>query len=94
MKKYFIVSFLKNGLLGGGIVADSEAITYHTGKITVPKEYRHLEMKYKDIYSVTPYRFFLLPMVLIKMKNGEKFKFAMFFCRKQFINLLNNRFEI
>ena len=94
MKKYFIVSFLKNGLLGGGIVADSEAITYHTGKVTVPKEYRHLEMKYKDIYSVTVYRLFLLPMVLIKMKNGEEFKFAVFFNRKQFINLLNNRFGI
>lgn len=94
MKKYFIVSFVKNGLLGGGIVADSEAITYHTGKVTVPKEYRHLEMKYKDISSVTAYRLFLLPMVLIKMKNGEEFKFAVFFNRKQFINLLNNRFGI
>ena len=51
MKKYFVVSLVKNGILGGGIVADSEAITYHTGKVTVPKEYRHLEMKYKDIES-------------------------------------------
>ena len=34
MKKYFFVSLVKNGILGGGIVADSEAITYHTGKLT------------------------------------------------------------
>lgn len=44
MKKYFIVSLVKNGILGGGIVADSEAITYRTGKVTIPQEYRHLVM--------------------------------------------------
>ena len=32
MKKYFIVSLVKNGILGGGIVADSEAITYHISR--------------------------------------------------------------
>jgi len=53
MKKYFIVSLVKNGILGGGIVADSEAITYYTGKLTIPERYRHLEMKYKEICKVT-----------------------------------------
>ena len=37
MKKYFIVSLIKNGILGGGIVADTEAITYHSGKLTIPQ---------------------------------------------------------
>ena len=37
MKKYFIVSLIKNGILGGGIVADKEAITYHSGKLTIPQ---------------------------------------------------------
>ena len=53
MKKYFFVSLVKNGILGGDIVADSEAITYHTGKLTIPKEYRHLILKYEDICEVT-----------------------------------------
>lgn len=35
--KYFIVSLCKNGILGGGIVADLEKITYKTGKVTVPQ---------------------------------------------------------
>ena len=52
MKKYFVVSLVKNGLIGGGISADSEAITYHTGKVTIPQEYRHLVMKYEDICEV------------------------------------------
>ena len=37
MKHYFIASLVKNGLLGGGITVDSEAITYHTGKLTIPQ---------------------------------------------------------
>ena len=48
------------------------------------------EMKYKDISSVTAYRLFILPMVLIKMKNGEEFKFAVFFGRKRFVNTLRS----
>ena len=90
MKKYFVVSFVKNGILGGGIVADAEAITYHTGKLTVPQEYRHLEMKYKDICNVTTGWLFILPTVLIKMRNGEEFKFAVFFSRKRFVNTLRD----
>ena len=61
MKPYFIVSLIKNGILGGGITADSEAIIYHTGKLTVPVQYRHLEMKYKDMCRVTTGWLFLLP---------------------------------
>ena len=87
MKKYFIVSLCKNGILGGGIVADSEAITYHTGKVTVPKEYRNLVMKYDDIYEAISGWIFILPTVLIKMKSGEEYKFVVF-NRKRFVNTL------
>ncbi len=90
MKKYFVVSLVKNGILGGGIVADSEAITYHTGKVTVPKEYRHLEMKYKDICRLTIGWLFIMPTVLIKMENGEEFKFAVFFGRNRFVKTLRD----
>ena len=90
MKKYFVVSLVKNGILGGGIVADSEAITYHTGKVTVPKEYRHLEMKYKDICRATIGWLFIIPTVLIKMQNGEEFKFAVFFGRNRFVKTLRD----
>jgi len=89
MKKYFIVSLIKNGILGGGITADSEAVTYHTGKVTVPDEYRRLEMKYKDISEAEPGWFCILPTVLIKMKNGAEYKFAVFFGRQRLINTLN-----
>ena len=88
MKKHFIVSLVKKGLLGGRIAADAEAITYHTGKTTVPQKYRHLEMKYKDIRKVTRGGNFILPTVSIEMKNGEEFKFVVFFNSGRFIDTL------
>ena len=88
MKKFFVVSLVKNGLIGGGISADSEAITYRTGKVTIPQEYRHLVMKYEDICEVTKEWLFVLPTVTIKMRNGNEYKFAIFFNRKRFVDTL------
>ena len=90
MKKYFVVSLVKNGLIGGGISADSEAITYRTGKVTIPQEYRHLVMKYEDICEVSSEWLFVLPTVTVKMRNGNEYKFAIFFNRKHFVDTLIN----
>ena len=90
MKNYFIVSLIKNGIIGGSIVADSEAITYHTGKITIPQEYRHLVMKYKDISEVSKGWLFILPTVTVKMRSGDEYKFAVFFSRKHLVDVLIN----
>ena len=68
--------------------ADSKAITYHTGKLTIPQEYRHIVMNYQDICKVTKGRLFILPTVTVKMRNGNEYKFAIFFSRKRFINTL------
>lgn len=90
MKKYFMVSLVKNGILGGSLVAEEEAITYRTGKVTVPQAYRNLVMKYEDICEVTPGWLFILPTVTVKMKNGEEYKFAVFFGREQLVNILKD----
>ena len=91
MKKYFVVSLMKNGILGGGMVADDEAITYHTGKVTVPNEYRRLEMKYQDIGEATTSWHCLLPTVLIKMHSGSEYRFAVFFGTKRLMSILKDR---
>ena len=88
MKKYFIASLVKGGLLGGGIVADTDVITFHTGKVTVPNEYRHIEMKYEDISEVTLGWMLVLPTVMVKMTNGKEYKFAIFYNRKRFADTL------
>ena len=90
MKKYFIVSLIKNGILGGSIVADSEAIIYHTGKLTIPQEYRYIVMKYEDIYEVTKGWLLVLPTVTVKMRNGNEYKFAVFFGRKRLIDTIRS----
>lgn len=90
MKQYYVVSLIKNGILGGGLVANTEAITYHTGKITIPQEYRQIEMKYEDIQEVIQGWLFILPTVTLKMRNQKEYKFAMFFNRKRLINTLKN----
>ena len=86
MKKYFIVSLIKNGILGGSIVATEDAITYRTGKLTIPQEYRNLVLKYNDIAEVSKGWALILPTVTIKMNDGKEYKFAVFFNRKRLIN--------
>jgi hypothetical protein len=88
MKKYFIVSLVKNGILGGSLTAGPEAVTYSTGKLTVPPEYRHFSMKYADICQVTKGWLFILPTVTIEMRSGKDYKFAVFFSRKRLVNTL------
>lgn len=89
MKKYFMVSLCKNGILGGGIVADSDKITYKTGKITVPDKYKNIEMKYEEIVSLTEGWLFIFPTVSLKMKDGEEYKFIVF-ARKRFVSVIRN----
>ena len=91
MKNYFAVSLVKNGILGGDIVADEEAITYHTGKLTVPQEYRNLVMRYENISKVTKGWLFVLPTVTVKMKNGSEYTFAVFFGRNRFLDILTDK---
>lgn len=90
MKEYFVVSLIKNGIIGGGIVADPEAITYHTDKLTVPQEYRHLVMRYEDICEVTRGWSFILPTVTVKMRNGKEYTFAVFFGRDRLVDTLSS----
>lgn len=87
MKKYFIVSLCRNGILGGGIIADNQKITYKTGKLTVPDTFRNLEMRYEDIAGITMGWLLFFPTVTIKMKDSEGYKFIVF-ARKKFLKMI------
>ncbi|MBQ9119198.1 MAG: hypothetical protein IJY09_03955 [Lachnospiraceae bacterium] len=78
MKKYFIVSLCKEGVLGGGMLLDSEKATYKTGKVTVSEKYRNLEMRYEEMAEMVPGHTLFWPTVTIKMKNSEEYKFIVF----------------
>ena len=45
MRQVFIASICREGVLGGGITADDEALTFRTGKVTVSPALRHLVLK-------------------------------------------------
>ena len=90
-KQLFIVSFCYRGLLGGEIIADDQAITYKTGKLTIPSEYRNLEMKYTDIAYVYRDKATILPAISVHMKNGSNYKFVFFFSRKKFFELMKSK---
>ena len=87
MKKYFIASLCKEGILGGGIIVDSEKLIYKTGKVTVSEKYRNLEMRYEDITGVVNGWLLFWPTVTIKMKNSEEYKFIVF-ARNRFLVVL------
>lgn len=88
MNRYFIASLCKNGILGGAIVADDEAITYKTNKLTVPVELRNIKMRYRDIKNTEAGWLFVFPTVSVEMKNGAVHKFVIF-GRKGFIDFIN-----
>ena len=90
MKQYFIASICREGILGGGIVADDEALTFKTGKVTVSPRLRNLEMKYRDIQGFTKKWVFCFPVFSISMNDGEIYKFIIF-QPKRFSALLSEK---
>lgn len=92
MKRYFIVSLCHEGVLGGGIVANGESITYRTNKVTVSQKYRNLEMKYSDIQGFSKKWVLFFPIYSINMKSGETYKFLVFNTGR-FNKLLNEKLK-
>ena len=77
MKKYFIVSLVKNGILGGGLCLDTEAVTYKTNKLTVDKKYRNLVLPIREIKEIS-WKQIVFPVASFLMASGEQYKFIIF----------------
>ena len=90
MKRVFIASLCHDGILGGGIIADDEAIVYKTNKITVSAECRNIVMKYEDIQTYSLKHVFFFPVFTICLKDGKQYTYIVFSARK-FIELLKEK---
>ncbi|MBQ6451561.1 MAG: hypothetical protein IJJ29_06525 [Solobacterium sp.] len=90
MKQYYVASLCRKGILGGGIVADDEGITYKTGKVTVSEKFRNLEMKYRNIRDYAMKWVLCFPVFTISMNDGENYKFIIF-SPKRFEALLSEK---
>lgn len=78
MRQYFIASICREGILGGGIVADEESITFKTGKVTVSYRLKNLRMEYSSIQSFSRKWVLCFPVFTITMNDGEIYKFIIF----------------
>lgn len=84
MKKVFLCSLCKNGLLGGALYLDEQTITYRTQKLSVGTEYRNMVLPMSGIREIT-WKWIVFPIASFCMKNGESYSFIIFnkrrFCR-------------
>lgn len=75
--KSFACSLCHNGILGGGLYLDSQALTYRTNKLTVDDKYRKLVLPMKEIQEIS-WRWVIFPVATVHMKNGELYQFIIF----------------
>ena len=77
MKKVFMCSLCRNGILGGELYLDYQSITYRTQKLTVDKKYRNLVLPLSEIEEIT-WKWIVFPVATFYLKSGEKFSFIIF----------------
>ncbi len=77
MKKSFICSLCRGGILGGALYLDGSAVTYKTNKLTVDKAYRNLVLPLNEISELT-WKWLVFPVASFHMKNGAEYKFIIF----------------
>ena len=78
MTRYYVASLFRKGVLGGGLVAGEESVTYRTGKVTVPPRLRNLELRYRDIRGFSKGWLLCFPTVSLAMADGENWRFIVF----------------
>lgn len=74
MRKVFMCSLCRGGILGGALYADDTAITYKTNKLTVAKAYRNLAMPLDQIREITWNRI----LATVTMADGQQYRFLIF----------------
>ena len=77
MRKAFMCSLCRNGILGGALYLEPEAVTYKTGKLTVDPKYRNLVLPMKEIRELT-WKWIVFPVATMHMENGEEYTFLIF----------------
>lgn len=77
MKKSFVCSLCRGGILGGGLYLDDTALTYKTNKLTVDAAYRNLVLPLDEITELN-WSWAVFPIATFRMKSGEEFKFIIF----------------
>jgi hypothetical protein len=77
VKKVFMCSLCRNGILGGALYLSTETLAYKTNKLTVPPEYRNLVMPLQEIQDIS-WKWIVFPIANVRMSSGETFSFIIF----------------
>ena len=78
MKKSFVCSLIcHNGIVGGGLYIENNAITYKTNKLTVDRKYRNLVLSLNEIRELT-WKWIIFPIATFHMISGENYKIIIF----------------
>ena len=78
MKKSFMCSLIcHNGIVGGGLYIENNAITYKTNKLTVDRKYRNLVLSLNEIRELT-WKWIIFPIATFHMMSGENYKIIIF----------------
>ena len=74
MGNVFMCSLCHNGILGGGLYLDHQAVTFRTQKLTVSEQYRNLILPLNEIKGIS-WKWIVFPVATFSMKNREQYKF-------------------
>ena len=77
MRQVFMCSLCHNGILGGGLYLDHQAVTFRTQKLTVDEAYRNLILPLKEITEIS-WKWIVFPVAAFHMKNGQCYKLIIF----------------
>ena len=78
MRKSFVCSLIcPNGIIGGGLSINDNAIIYNTNKFTVSEKYRNLVMPLDEIRELS-WKRIIFSIAILRMKDGEEYKFIVF----------------
>lgn len=77
MRNVFMCSLCHNGILGGGLYLDHQAVTFRTQKLTVSEQYRNLILPLNEIKGIS-WKWIVFPVATFSMKNREQYKFIIF----------------
>ena len=77
MRNVFMCSLCHNGILGGGLYLDHQAVTFRTQKLTVSEQYRNLILPLNEMKGIS-WKWIVFPVATFSMKNREQYKFIIF----------------
>lgn len=87
MRKAFMCSLCRNGVLGGALYLDDLSITYRTGKLTVEEKYKNYVIPLEEVKEVK-WKWVVFPVATFTTTDHQTATFLIY-NKKRFIKYYN-----